>query len=555
MVHFQVRALYYTQCNIMIILIPIGGVGQRFKDSGYKEPKALIRLYGKTIISHLLDNLNTENIDYIFIPYNKEYSNYRFEDLLTEQYPEIRFRFHCLKEDTRGAADTIRVAIGALNEQRNVPVLCLDCDAFYHCDITAKWNGGNCVFSFKDSGENPVFSYVEVSGENKITDIREKEKISDSACSGAYGFESINELSENAAKIIDGGITQKSEFYTSGVIKQMLAEGKAFNNITVESEEFTRLGIPEDVERYCTNIITKNIESAEPHVFDINGHSSFSIDLINIHGMHYLCKSSKKHADSLRLHKQIEKQENHQRLFNLDIPSVVFKSPITDGKAYIIMDYLGNSSTCFTYIVDNNHLVLDRVYEYVKDIIDKYIRYSAYKRIDQSTLVEKTRSIKENIEKAALAGFFSDREYEFVNQKISYLESECGKMCSIKVPIGYCHGDLTLSNTLFDLINNKVYLIDFLDSFIETPLFDMIKIRQDTKFFWSLKMCNLKLDTNKTKIAFNYLDKKLDDHFKQYEFYNSRLYNYFETMNLLRVLQYCKSQDIKEYLLDCLHYT
>ena len=88
----------------MIILIPIGGIGQRFKENGYNKPKSLINVNGKPIISYLLDNLTIDNIDYIFIPYNKEYTKYKFEDFLTKQYPKIRFKFHCLENNTRGAA-------------------------------------------------------------------------------------------------------------------------------------------------------------------------------------------------------------------------------------------------------------------------------------------------------------------------------------------------------------------------------------------------------------------------------------------------------------------
>ena len=77
----------------MIIIIPIGGIGQRFKDNGYTKPKALIKLFGKIIISYLLDNLKLDNIEYIFIPYNKEYKNYNFEELLIKQYPDICFKF------------------------------------------------------------------------------------------------------------------------------------------------------------------------------------------------------------------------------------------------------------------------------------------------------------------------------------------------------------------------------------------------------------------------------------------------------------------------------
>ena len=78
----------------MFILIPIGGTGTRFKNNGYSQPKALINVLGKPIIFWLLDNLKlSNNIDFIFIPYNKEYSKYNFEDILTNKYPHLNFKF------------------------------------------------------------------------------------------------------------------------------------------------------------------------------------------------------------------------------------------------------------------------------------------------------------------------------------------------------------------------------------------------------------------------------------------------------------------------------
>jgi UDP-N-acetylglucosamine diphosphorylase / glucose-1-phosphate thymidylyltransferase / UDP-N-acetylgalactosamine diphosphorylase / glucosamine-1-phosphate N-acetyltransferase / galactosamine-1-phosphate N-acetyltransferase len=244
----------------MIIIIPIGGIGQRFKENDYKKPKALINIYGKPIISYLLDNLNTDNIDYIFIPYNKEYKNYRFEDLLIKNYPKINFRFYCLENNTRGAAETINIGINNLNEERDIPVLCLDSDNFYTCDIISQWNGENCIFSFEDENENPIYSYIKTNENNEIIDIKEKEKISNNACTGAYGFLSINELKKYTSKIIEENITQKSEFYTSGVIKQMINEDVSFKNINILNKHYFSLGTPEQVNEY-----------KHPFIFDLDG--------------------------------------------------------------------------------------------------------------------------------------------------------------------------------------------------------------------------------------------------------------------------------------------
>ena len=66
----------------MIIIIPIGGIGQRFKENGYNKPKALIKVFGKPILFWLIDSLNINKDSIIYIPYNKEYQKYRFEELI-----------------------------------------------------------------------------------------------------------------------------------------------------------------------------------------------------------------------------------------------------------------------------------------------------------------------------------------------------------------------------------------------------------------------------------------------------------------------------------------
>ena len=57
----------------MIIIIPLGGIGERFKKNNYTLPKSFINIFGEPIIHYLLDNLNFEQIEYVYIPYNIAY--------------------------------------------------------------------------------------------------------------------------------------------------------------------------------------------------------------------------------------------------------------------------------------------------------------------------------------------------------------------------------------------------------------------------------------------------------------------------------------------------
>ena len=93
---------------------------------------------------------------------------------MIKNYPKINFKFLCLENNTRGAAETIKIILSefisgqirypiSMVDQKKMfdkPILCLDSDNFYLCDIVNMWNGENCVFTFKDYDINPIFSYI-----------------------------------------------------------------------------------------------------------------------------------------------------------------------------------------------------------------------------------------------------------------------------------------------------------------------------------------------------------------------------------------------------------
>ena len=235
----------------MIILIPLGGTGERFKTHGYTKPKALINIFGKPIIFYLIDNLNLEDVELVCIPYNKEYSHYNFEDLLKKNYPTIKFKFIKINKNTEGAAETINIALKELNDI-DKPILCLDGDNFYNKDIIKMWNQKDAIFTFIDDSDTNLYSYIKIEN-NIVTDIVEKNKISEYACSGAYGFSSTKLLLEYTQFILDNKIKQKNEYYTSTVIKEMIKNGIQFINIPLLSQDYVCLGTPIQVISFYNN--------------------------------------------------------------------------------------------------------------------------------------------------------------------------------------------------------------------------------------------------------------------------------------------------------------
>jgi len=103
---------------------------------------------------------------------------------------------------------------------------------------------------------------------------------------------------------------------------------------------------------------------------------------------------------------------------------------------------------------------------------------------------------------------------------------------------GPCHGDFTLSNMIFQP-TGKVFLIDFLDSFVESPLIDLVKLRQDTEMHWSLMIEGElpRYRQNKIQQVLHYLDQRLVQYFTQVPNFEA-WYLYFQVFNLVRILPY-----------------
>jgi hypothetical protein len=110
----------------------------------------------------------------------------------------------------------------------------------------------------------------------------------------------------------------------------------------------------------------------------------------------------------------------------------------------------------------------------------------------------------------------------------------------LALPIGVCHGDLTFANMIF---NNKINMIDLLDSYIETPIQDIAKLKQEFDLVWTWEMSNRNAqDMTKIRIGYSHLKKIFDSKVKDFGFeYEIKV---FYLMTLFRIVPYIKNEDI-----------
>lgn len=242
----------------MNIIIPLGGIGQRFSTEGYSQPKSLIKVFGRPLIFWVLDHLKVDpEKDQIVIIYHPMLDKYNFTEIISQEFStRAKIKLFKLSGPTQGASETIMKGLEGLSEEElSRQTMCIDGDTFYTCDIVSKYkdNPGNRVFCFESSSQDPIYSYIKIDSEWTINAIAEKKKISKYANTGCYCFNKGNQLLEYCRKIVNNDIRTSGEFYTSCIINEMLKDGIPFKGICIPESDLRVLGIPSQLRIFCNS--------------------------------------------------------------------------------------------------------------------------------------------------------------------------------------------------------------------------------------------------------------------------------------------------------------
>ncbi len=244
------------------ILIPISGKGQRFKDVGYKESKPFIKIDGIPMIYRVIKNIigNSHTcgaLRFIFVAAEEDKQDCEMLSFVLASEHKLRNTFIYVDRNTqKGQAYSCLAAKNKIDDSN--PLLIINCDQLVlddnengimnslHFFMKKECDGGILCFW----ADNPKWSYARISN-SKITEVVEKQVISNYATVGAYYFRRGSDFIKSAEDMINREIKVNGEYYVSPTYNTMIYEGKTILPYFVN--EMVGLGLPSDLEYYLKN--------------------------------------------------------------------------------------------------------------------------------------------------------------------------------------------------------------------------------------------------------------------------------------------------------------
>jgi dTDP-glucose pyrophosphorylase len=256
----------------MNIVIPMSGLGSRFKAKGIDTPKPLIEVDNKYLIEHSISSLGI-NGKYIFI--TKKYEDKTYNDqlsfLLKSLVPDsVEIQ---VDREQYGAADAALYAVDYIDNDE--PLIITNCDQilFWNSkefiDFVSSTSIDGAVAIFKSSDPKNSFAIIK---DNIITNIEEKNPISSDALVGLHYWKHGKDFISSAKKLLSE-YREKGfqECYISSTYNYLINSGKIIAPYLMPHNGYVSLGTPEDIEVYNGKVKEFYTDKPKTIFCDIDG--------------------------------------------------------------------------------------------------------------------------------------------------------------------------------------------------------------------------------------------------------------------------------------------
>jgi len=242
---------------VLNIVVPMAGRGQRFVDAGYKVPKPLIPVHGQPMIQRVIKNIAppAERHRFIFIALAEHLQSHDLSGKLRQWAPGCAIV--PVNTVTEGAACTVLLAEAEINTDD--PMIIANCDQWVMADMDRfvveqeKRNLDGLIMTM--TAHDPKWSFARTDANGLVTEVQEKNPISDQATVGIYMYRRGRDFVESAHDMIRKNIRVNNEFYVAPVYNEMIAKGARIGCFSIGSVEdgMYGLGTPDDLTAFLAN--------------------------------------------------------------------------------------------------------------------------------------------------------------------------------------------------------------------------------------------------------------------------------------------------------------
>jgi dTDP-glucose pyrophosphorylase len=233
----------------------MAGLGSRFANVGYELPKPLIPVNGHPMIRLVVQNLRPKQPHrFIFLCLKDHIEKYKVDLLLKDWEPSCQIVV--VDQVTEGAACTVLLAKDMINN--NDSLMIANSDQWVDVNINTYLETINAM-SFDGLimtmwADDPKWSFVSLDTQGHVTEVVEKEVISNEATVGIYNFGKGADFVAAAEKMIEKGARVNGEFYVAPVYNELIAQGQTIGyfNIGKVGDGMYGLGVPEDLDMFIS---------------------------------------------------------------------------------------------------------------------------------------------------------------------------------------------------------------------------------------------------------------------------------------------------------------
>jgi NDP-sugar pyrophosphorylase family protein len=229
------------------IVMPMAGLGSRFRDAGFQKPKPLIEVRGRPMYAWATESLpldKASRLIFILLASQPEFPDLT-KDIET-RYAKHKHVVLSVPELTAGQSITVLRAKELIDNDE--PLLIHNADTAFDADN--EWtdrafaeNLDGALLVFPSNEKRWSFSRDNAAG--LVEEVREKEVISPWATTGTYWFRRGADFVRTAEARFRSGKREAREFYVGPLYNDLISTGARVKNFPIQ--KLYCFGTPEDL--------------------------------------------------------------------------------------------------------------------------------------------------------------------------------------------------------------------------------------------------------------------------------------------------------------------